>query len=467
MSLKPALLFVLWINRPPGFGQEIDCQTVKKKHIEAYIRKIKELLYGFVSRLWNRWKQFKKKKKPKLFSQLIRIGLSLVLSLVLLICCYFSENHRWFRSVVGINPIDSSIFNLYEGFYQKIMSKNITPDDVLFVDVSCDYMLVIPENDSRKQYAIADREKLLDFLRKMQNGYEKMNMEHGPIIIDIDLYPEDSPSEIEDLNYIIKLKTDYDSALADQIMNMKNVFVARKRRVETFKSFPLGDKRLDSISINCEFPWLKNSGSFEKYSFMWDSLQTIAMKLYELETGRKIKQRGLFYWDSGLCTISKYLYIHDTVQMSDITMRLGNMNYNEDNIWMKFKDKIVIIGYLEGNRDGHSTYMGTRYGPYLHYLGYRALKDGKHIVGRGYVLIMLFIYTLIHWCIFSCVIKMFDKIFVKIPVFNFVFSLFGFGILLLFVEFVLYLRDIYHPILIPFIWLTIINGIVKRYCKNN
>lgn len=463
MSLIPAFLFILWIIRPSGIGDNTGCQNVKKKDILANIRKRMGLLCSFVSRLWNRWLHFKK-KKPKLFSQLKRIVLSLGLSLILLLCCYFSENHRWFISLVGINPIDSSIFNKYEWAYKNLLHKDFTPDDVFFVDVSSDYMLVKPENNSEMQYAIPDREKMLDFLKKMQDGYDKRDMKHGPIFIDIDLYPEDQPSEVIRGNFVPILKTKFDSDLADQIVKMKNVFISRKKQTDTFKTSPLGDKRLDPISLNCAFPWRKSSGSFEKYSFMWDTIQTIAMKLYELETGRIIDRKGPFYFDSGLCTISKFLIIHDSVRMSDVTVRLGDIfkNYSDDVLRAKTKGKIVIIGSLDGSRDDHSTYMGTKYGPYLHYLGYRALKDGKHIVGWRYVLSMLFLYTLIHYYFFCGVKERLNKKFVKKkPVLYFVFSLFGVGFCLLLIDFVLYLCDIYHPILIPFIWLTIVNGIVK------
>jgi hypothetical protein len=332
-------------------------------------------------------------------------------------------------------------------------------DSVTFVDVTYDKMLV----DETERYGdgickvpITDRGRLLEFLKMMEGK------DYKHLILDLLFEKADSSA--------------FDAELSAQMLKMRDVIIC-KRMDETGVVARMINDSLESIARFCDFFEMKGSGGVQKYKFLQNGENSVALELYEKETGRGIKKLGPFYFDGWRpCHNAEVMLIHKGF---DEILDEGQAKYNLmgsellcDSCFSRssfeesrISGKDIFVGVLEGNEDRHSTYMDLQPGGYLHFLAYKSLKEEKHIIHWWYWIPLLIVYTGIGLWILNFREKKPVKIqrfLERFPIIQFLYSFVGYGLVLFVISFLLFwVCDMPYDPLVPSLAFAIISNWVK------
>ncbi len=302
--------------------------------------------------------------------------LSAVLAVLLGAACYLWEN-------VPLS-YGESFDNLYfaERFIQSHFGQKKQIDDGLFINVG--YDKAIGEIDLYGlnglfigHVDITDRQTLDRLLARLEadNTYKY-------ILLDVRFEKE--------------IKTPYDSTLFSRIYRMRDIVVA------THHDIQLASPLLKEKAALSDFKTTITSTGFTRYQFIQGGQSSIALKMYEDLTGNGIHKIGpLYVSDRHLCYNSLFIRIPEDfsenlvgISGNDNTGMLRQRYYDcgpqidEDfPLGEKANGKIVIIGDFVNDVAG--TYMGEQPNPYLTFLSYKSLIDGRHKVKYLFVPLLL------------------------------------------------------------------------------
>lgn len=315
-------------------------------------------------------------------------------SIVLICIVYFFNNMPF--------PFGESttFLTFFESVLQSKHSKSISDDDSrVFINVGYDADLATTRHGKEK---ITDRQKLTQFLKdlELKNNYREIFL---------------------DIRFEEGLKTEFDSLLVEQILNMRNIIIAKHWNPEEGKPDPLIDDRLFEKAAYADYTTTLFNTAFSRYEFLQHKDTSVALKMYSDIDGHCISQIGngffsIFIDGKRLCNNASFIRIHEDYSSSEKGTKSGKpkfYNLGED-IYGHFlqgdgiayswffdncDNKDVIIGDFVF--DLHDTYFKKQPGPYLNYLSYQALHHGQHLVDFWLELMIFIIYYLTFYMI-SC-----------------------------------------------------------------
>lgn len=233
------------------------------------------------------------------------------------------------------------------------------------------------------------------------------------------------------------ITTPVDSALFSLIADMDNIVIPAHRDTKA------ADEILYSRQAFADYSTSIFDGDFGKYRYIYDDSCSMAWKMYADLTGAEFTQWGPFAFCNGrLCR--KCLFPDFRVNPAGNAYTSGGdkVYYNlgadllestEDiDFSVLLKDKCILIGDFTES-DMHNTYVGDMSGAYINYNAFLSLKSGKHYVSFWPMFLLYLVYFMIsymlikHTSVFQ-LIPFLRK--VKSPVWRFIFSWFGFSIVL-------------------------------------
>lgn len=324
----------------------------------------------------NKWQEFKSKttKGHIVWSAIISIA---ILSVSYMIC----------NTSVPL-PNEMQVLQLFDKVKSIIgLNKDSIPDEVLLVNVSFDKQLVDYEKNGMPvgQYAITDRQKLLDFLRIAQKTGD-----YRYILLDV-IFEEG-------------ISSPQDSALFHQIASMDRIVIPMHKEVG------LQDSILYQKAAYADYTVTVQETNFARFKYLRNGQPSIPLKMYQELDGKDITKHGLFYTsDNWICqnglTLQLPFKVADELEQEDwryyySVIQLGVDLLAVDSIWpvaKQIKDKIVVIGDFE--IDIHDTYVGPMPGSVICLNAYYALKRGDHIIWGTWGLRLIF-YILIAFIYF-------------------------------------------------------------------
>ena len=313
--------------------------------------------------------------------------IAFIASIVLICLVYFFNNQPY--------PFGGSttFLTFFESLIQLRKSSHEPVDNTrVFVNVGYDADLALTRHGKEK---ITDRQILTRFLKDLE---EKNN--YRQVFIDI--------------RFEEGLNTEYDSLLVDQILNMRDVFVAKHWNPSEQAPEPLIDERLLNKSAYADYATTIFNTAFSRYEFLQHKDTSVALKLYAALDKRSIRQVGngffsLFFDGGRLCNNASFIKIHDDYSSAERGTLSGKpkyynlgediygvFQYGSGTAFSKFMDdcdgKIIILGDFVF--DMHDTYYKKQPGPYLNYLGYQSLHKKEHFVNFWTGLIVFVLYYL-------------------------------------------------------------------------
>ena len=322
---------------------------------------------------------------------------SLIVALVLIVFVYLFDNIQY-----TFGRVPDEVTLLEEHRMRKKVNdppalEQVKDTSHFFINTGFDPSLV---DMKYGQVKITDRGKILRLLQELEkyNNYRE---------VFIDIRFEEGAS------------TEYDSLLVEQILRMRNVFVAKhwnpdRANYKNSSDFPLIDDRLLDHAAYADYGSTLLDNSFIKYQYLQANGPSAALKLYEdtNEGGHRIRRFGCgffsFYFDKWcLCFNSSFVRLDE--DMSDWMYCLSRERFvnlgdgilgdwevfpeYKDVFYSELRDKIIIIGDFVS--DMHDTYYKKQPGPYLTYLAYTMLRDRKHIVKPFVAIVVYLLYVLI------------------------------------------------------------------------
>ena len=281
-----------------------------------------------------------------------------------------------------------------EDFVRSKISGDFDHSDAYFVNDGYDKQIVnvqINELDSG-QMVITDRGKLLQFLTIAEKASYKY------IFLDI--------------RFEKGQDTESDSALFAKIATMKNVLYANHSDIyknSYGKEFPPvkiinPNTKLPKYAYNDYYTTAFNS-NFSRYAYIQDGRTSVALRMYQDINGKSVKKEWLGYKNDGewcencpFVPIDRPLLIHiddsSEEKAEEEYHNLGLILLSEPEELIKhMNDKIVVVG--DFNEDTHDTYMGKVQGPYLTYLAYKYLADGKNNISIWFYFALTIVFYLI------------------------------------------------------------------------
>lgn len=335
------------------------------------------------------------------------------------------------------------------------------PNEVLLIDVAYDKQLVDYAVDSipMGQYAITDRQKLLDFLTIAQ--------------------------QVDNYKYILLdvifekgIESPQDSALFHLIANMSRIVIP------VHEDTPLQDSILYKKAANADYTVTWEETNFSRFQFIHDGVKSIPLRMYEDINGISISKWGFLYFSNEwLCRngislklpikITGFKEMKGKMQEYNV-LKIGADLLSLDSISPvsgEIQDKIVVIGNFKD--DLHDTYAGLQPGPIICLNAYYALNHGDHVIINGvlcfYVLmfILYIVLSMAYLCGFTLP-SITEIIWLKIVLS--VISLCGINILFWIIAFLAYVLplDIVYNVWIPcavFSLLDYITNIYSNYKK--
>ena len=276
-----------------------------------------------------------------------------------------------------------------ENIIRKLPSTQKTNTDGYFVNVGYDKevaTILTPAKDTGK-VAITDRKVLLDIL----NIAEKSKYKY--IFLDI--------------NFERGINTKWDKLLFEKIKKMPRLSYAT--HVDNSVEYNLindnyGNPKYAYNDYKASFV---NSG-FSKYEYVQDKGPSAALKMYEEINHKKLSSCGSFLFNDGsLLLNSPIIPIRESLIRAEqsnleksIPVNLFDwpalMGFDEEELIKDFENKIIIVG--DFNKDVHDTYMGEQAGPFITYLAYKYLSEGKNKVP---IILYLFLIVLFFFIIKS------------------------------------------------------------------
>ena len=261
-----------------------------------------------------------------------------------------------------------AILTIVENQIRAFESNKEIKSDRYFINVSWDKQITQVKTPSKfwGNIAITDRKLLLDFLKIAEKSNYKF--------LFLDIRFEDS------------IKTKWDKALFEKIKVMPRLLYACHNDNKKYL-FIKDEKGKPKYAYNDYKEFFFYTG-FSKYQYLQDAGPSVALRMYEEIDNKELKKYGFFYINNGsLCENSPFIPIKETLQGADGNGNLETdvdyydlgpflMNMPESLLIDEMNDKIVIVGDFEG--DKHGTYMGEQAGPYITYLAYKYLSEGKN-----------------------------------------------------------------------------------------
>ena len=332
----------------------------------------------------------------KKLSKKINIVVAIAISFVICIANYFFYNCPY--------PFwdNLKIFCWADYVAQKLLPKEDNRNDVLFVNVAHDKKVIDAPyiGGMPVKKVITDRKVLSDFLCIVDSLHKSGIADYKCVFLDVML--EQGFADPEN-----------DSLLFSKIKEMDNVFFTRRHGKE------LLDNTLDNKAYYNNYYTSIIETNFTRYQFIQDGKISAPLGLYSNQTGNSIIKRGPLFFpkehDSGigtLCYNSPMIYIpndfYNDNSNSDSSLdyeidfpyydfgpfqRTFGKEIVVDELADKLDGKMVIVG--DFINDVHDTYKGIQPGPWIVYLAYRYLAEGKHLVNRLQMLFFLMVYFLI------------------------------------------------------------------------
>lgn len=257
-------------------------------------------------------------------------------------------------------------------------NKDSIPDEVLLLDVSYDKQLAdyVVNDMPVGNYAITDRQKLLDFLSVAQRAGN-----YKYIMLDV-IFEQG-------------ISSPQDSALFHLITTMKRIVIP------VHEDAQLEDSILYCKAANADYTVTWEETNFARFQFIHDGVPSMPLRMYQELSGDSINQYGLLFFSQGwLCrngiTLKMPFRISaDTKEEGDMqkvnVLHLGCDMLAMDSIspiGEEIKDKIVVIGNF--SEDVHETYAGPMSGSIICLNAYYALLNGDHILFGHYGSVLLF-----------------------------------------------------------------------------
>ena len=326
--------------------------------------------------------------------------LAFVLSLFLCIICYTIDNQPY-------NILErSQLYYLLEKPFRPNAQSYDT--NVCFINVSHDRQLayINPDDHDAGNTDIADRRKLLQFLRKVEDDHVKYKY----IMMDI--------------RFEKNLKTEYDDSLFHQIARMPNIVIAHHYYGK--EDDQLANPILRPKVGMSDYQIIGNVSNFSRYTFLQKKRPSLALKMYDdfFRQPTSIRQWGnlpVYFSERHLCANSPMLYITGTIysimnlpapeEDNDMTLfdYMATYPYYEDlgadfllldgRDWNADMDgKYIVVADFEN--DIHDTYVGKVPGAYISWMAYKYLLGRRHILSWAYVILSLVVYTLIIYFLF-------------------------------------------------------------------
>lgn len=314
-----------------------------------------------------------------------------------------------------------------EYFISEYFPEENNADDAFFINVSYDKQLVNYVYDNGNLIGkkdITNRATLLKFLQiaKKTNTYKY-------IFLDIRFEKGTSAPE--------------DSLLFSTLASMRDVVYSKHSDIENLEL-----ANTSKAAFNDYFTTIVTT-NFTRYQFLQNGKESVPLKIF-LDTNPNhstITQTGLCYFADGkLCQNSPFVRIGKDFKA--IPTNIGEMPYYDlgpllldiydDTDWaIEMKDKIVIVGDFVN--DMHDTYRGLQPGPYLVYLAYKELANGKHYVSWQFIFFTYFLYFVISLFILNglSLTRLFS--FLKSRFLIFVANTLGYGAILTLCSIILYI----------------------------
>lgn len=336
------------------------------------------------------------KNTPKDFHYKPRysVFLSGILSGILLFVVYISDNYAF--PFFAVTPCVTFIESLIQSPRHASVSVDTTR---IFINTGYEAAFVETRHGKEK---ITDRAVLLQLLNDLEQ-----KTDYREIFVDI--------------RFEKGLVTKDDSTLVERLMAMPNTFVAKHRDYINEQDFPLIDKRLLKKAGYADYSASIFNTAFSRYEFIQHGGESAALKMYNDINHSTIKHHGWgifsYYDDAGrLCNNAAFIRIPEDMSPgvlryrndNDHTFRYYNLGEDiygtmtrdfsmQDRFFEDCKDKIIVIGDFVF--DQHDTYYNKQPGPYLNYLAYSTLREGRHIVDWWLIAIAFFVYFVTIWWI--------------------------------------------------------------------
>lgn len=327
-----------------------------------------------------------------------RLFVSGIISGILLVVVYILNNYAFpfFSDTSKLTFIESRIQSPGRGSF--------------FVDTSCVFINVGYEAN----------------LVETRHGREKITDRAALIRILNDLKDRTDYKEIFiDIRFEQGLQTGDDSALVKCILSMPNICLVKHWDHSNDQDYPLMDDRLLELAGYADYSSTIFNTSFSRYEFIQHGKASAALKLYNDIDASTIVRRGkgifsCFHDNGRLCYNSAFIRIPEDMSSGvlryrdDETHSFRYYNLSEDiygtmsldlsmqeRFFRDCRDKVIVIG--DFSFDQHDTYFNRQPGPYLNYLAYTTLRDGRHLVTWWLPLIAFLVY-------FGTIILIFKKV---------------------------------------------------------
>lgn len=280
-----------------------------------------------------------------------------------------------------------------ERFIQSHFGKKYQNDDALFINVG--YDKAIGEIDLyglnglfTGHVDITDRQTLDHLLARLE-----ADDSYKYILLDVRFEKE--------------VKTPNDSVLFSRISRMRDIVVATHHDVE------LASPLLREKTALSDFKTTITSTGFTRYQIIQGGQSSIALKMYKDLTGKGIRKFGVLPWyvtETGhLCNNSLFIRIPEDFSENLVAASENRGNHSsilrqryydcgpqidEDfPLCEKADGKIVVIGDFVNDVAG--TYMGEQPNPYLIFLSFESLIEGRHIVNYIFCLLLCLVFFLV------------------------------------------------------------------------
>lgn len=379
------------------------------------------------------------------------IWFSMITTFVLLLVCYLTDNIGY--SLLSGPSVGQRIEQLREF---SGLSKDVIPDDVVFINIAYDRVLV-PVYDEyglpKGNIDITNRNYLNRFLSEAE-GYRY-------ILLDV-LISKDFQSES-------------DSLFVATIQSKKDISIALSENIE------LIDSTLLKIAGYTDYSTDILESNFVKYEFSKYNQATMPLKAYRELTG-----------DAGFRSFGPFHFHNGRLSWKSLTLRFPtklwiDSRHNDDNSMLTekiilnlgsdildtgldikalVKDKIVIIGDFTED-DIHDTYIGKVAGPVINLNALEALFRNELEIPWTLVLVLFFTYASMSYIImrkitFPFVVKIVSKWNTRSIFTRYLISFIGISTLLTGMAITIYMIsscDI--NILIPSLWFTLLRGLTN------
>lgn len=290
----------------------------------------------------------------------VRVAYSIALSFFFAVCVMVCSD--W-NLPISSDKTQLQWFNKLIPQCDSLQKKSFLRDSLLLIDVHYDKVMALKmasDTIPDGYEPITDRTLLKEFLDSL-----KSRNDYKYIVLDVFFEKQ--------------IRQKGDTALFNLISSMDNIVIPCPEDGE------LADHRLEEKAGASMYATTFLESDFVKYPYILDGKKSVATKMYEDITNKKIKSYGFLYFDKFLVRSSAIL----TFQLKDIkdyhyrmSVVLGKDSIFGGNVSMFAsdqdftKDKYILIGDFEDDR--HMTYQGPITGTMISFNAYLAMMNGHH-----------------------------------------------------------------------------------------